>query len=679
MNGEIFVNDVRVEVGLNRIHADGGMIQLEPKIMQVLVCLARSPGQVVSKDALINAVWPETSASDDVLARAISELRKAFGDNSQSQQVIETIRKGGYRLLGSVTTVDARAQRAWLSRGAIVALVVITLMSAFLLNRPNTELPGAPKTLPLTSLKGVERDPAISPNGALVAFSWNGPDQDNWDIYVKLRGEETPQRLTQSSFEDGSPAWSPGGDRIAFRRRTDTGCEIIVVPAIGGAERLLATCTENNFADLTWSSDGRQLAHNDAVGGGSHAIVLIDAASGEKVPITEPPTGIWGDYDPSFSPDGSQLAFARALSEGIQDIYVTTLNSDVARRVTFDNRNIYGLTWTPDGKAIVFGSNREGDYDIWRVASEGGTPKSVLAGPGSLVNPVLDRSGSTLIYEHRSYDTDLWRYQLTPAAGDENPSVAASSTRWELYPSLSSSGRRIAYASDRSGSYEIWVSDIDGASARRLTDFGGPLASGPSWAPDDTRLAFDARPDGNADIYLIDPAGGKPLRLTEDAADDVAPSWSVDGHWVLFASNRSGRWQVWHSRPDGSEVEQVTHDGGFRALETSRGLFYTRFGEAGLWSLKPAGEQKQFDFPAPVDWGNWQAGDAGIYRIDRAGGGSSIVLHPWEGESRELFTTAKMIPVADAAFVVSRDGQTIVYGQIEQRWVDLVSVSPPPL
>ena len=118
MNGAFLINDVRVETRLNRIHASGGVVQVEPKIMQVLVCLARSPGEVVSKDALIEAVWPRTSATDDVLARAISELRKAFGDDSKSPRVIETIRKGGYRLLAPVSPIDAEVRK---SRKALVA------------------------------------------------------------------------------------------------------------------------------------------------------------------------------------------------------------------------------------------------------------------------------------------------------------------------------------------------------------------------------------------------------------------------------------------------------------------------------------------------------------------------------------------------------------------------------
>jgi Tol biopolymer transport system component/DNA-binding winged helix-turn-helix (wHTH) protein len=679
VNGAFFVAGIRVEARLNRIHTSDGVIQVEPKIMQVLECLVRSPGEVISKDALINEVWPDTSATDDVLARAISELRKAFDDDPKSPRVIETIRKGGYRLLAPVSKEEPGKPRITPARTGIVLLLAVAAVLAWMGFNRSPPAPATSKILPLTSYKGIEQDPAISPNGTLVAFAWNGPDQDNWDIYVKLRGEETPQRLTQSPAVDGSPAWSPDGDRIAFRRRSEEACELMVVPAIGGHERPLADCRDNQFADLVWSPDGRWLAHNDALGAGLHGIVLVDANSGESRVLTSPPAGIWGDFDPAFSPDGSSLAFARAWSEGIQDILIMHLDRPGEKQVTFDQRNIYGLTWTPDGQSIIYGSNRHGDYDLWRVPTEGGEPEAFLSGIGNLVNPVIDRIGTNLVYEHRQYDTDIWRYQLAPGPGSENPDVIASSTRWELYPALSATGQRLAYASDRSGSYEIWVSDVDGASPTRLTEFGGPLTSAPSWAPDDSLLAFDGRPDGHADIFLIDPVGGKPQRLTNDPGDDLAPSWSLDGQWVLFASNRTGSWQVWRSNRDASRIEQLTREGGFRALDTPHGVYYTRFGEAGLWSMDAEGENRRFEFPDPVDWGNWYAGNAGIYQIERSTGRSIIILHPWDDEPRKLFETSGMVPPSDAALGVSRDGQTLVYGQIQQRWVDLVLVTAPQL
>jgi len=95
----------RVAPSLNRLEADDTTVHLEPKVMQVLVRLAQQPGQVVSRDQLLAAVWADTFVTDDVLKRSISELRKALGDDARQPVYIETISKGGYRLIAPVVTV----------------------------------------------------------------------------------------------------------------------------------------------------------------------------------------------------------------------------------------------------------------------------------------------------------------------------------------------------------------------------------------------------------------------------------------------------------------------------------------------------------------------------------------------------------------------------------------------
>ncbi|HEU5450544.1 MAG TPA: winged helix-turn-helix domain-containing protein, partial [Terriglobales bacterium] len=101
LQGDFKIGEWRVSPALNTISGDGQSTRVEPKAMQVLVCLARHEG-VVSKDQLIAEVWPDTFVSDDVLPGAVSALRKAFQDNARQPRVIETIHKSGYRLLPEV-------------------------------------------------------------------------------------------------------------------------------------------------------------------------------------------------------------------------------------------------------------------------------------------------------------------------------------------------------------------------------------------------------------------------------------------------------------------------------------------------------------------------------------------------------------------------------------------------
>jgi DNA-binding winged helix-turn-helix (wHTH) protein len=101
------ISDWRVEPQLNTLTGPDKTAHLEPKVMQVLLCLAEQAGQVIPKERLIQRVWPDTFVSDDVLTRSISELRRAFGDDPKEPRFIQTIPRGGYRLIARVFSTDA--------------------------------------------------------------------------------------------------------------------------------------------------------------------------------------------------------------------------------------------------------------------------------------------------------------------------------------------------------------------------------------------------------------------------------------------------------------------------------------------------------------------------------------------------------------------------------------------
>lgn len=104
---EFRVGEFLVRPRLNRVVAgDGRVVQVQPKIMDVLVLLAGRPGEVVTREELFETVWAGTHVSEHVLARAISELRKIFGDRPRSSRFIETIPKTGYRLVAEVSRAD---------------------------------------------------------------------------------------------------------------------------------------------------------------------------------------------------------------------------------------------------------------------------------------------------------------------------------------------------------------------------------------------------------------------------------------------------------------------------------------------------------------------------------------------------------------------------------------------
>ena len=130
--------------------------------------------------------------------------------------------------------------------GLIIAAGALGLL--LLINGRTDRERSTPHTpTPLTAYPGIQAQPSLSPDGSQVAFSWNGPNEDNFDIYVKLVGPGEPVRLTSAAERDVAPSWSLDGRQIAFLRYTSRQhASVIVIPALGGG-------VEKKIADVELS------------------------------------------------------------------------------------------------------------------------------------------------------------------------------------------------------------------------------------------------------------------------------------------------------------------------------------------------------------------------------------------------------------------------------------------
>ena len=129
MTGHAFCvgEEYQVEPSLNSVTGPAGTIRVEPKAMQVLVCLAEHAGEVVAKEQLIRTVWSDTFVSDDVLTRCISDLRRVLGDDARDPRVIQTIPKSGYRLIAGLSSnAEQDLSRGQTLQGSVPAVAQAT-------------------------------------------------------------------------------------------------------------------------------------------------------------------------------------------------------------------------------------------------------------------------------------------------------------------------------------------------------------------------------------------------------------------------------------------------------------------------------------------------------------------------------------------------------------------------
>src|SRR5581483_2155890 len=229
---------------------------------------------------------------------------------------------------------------------------------------------------------------------------------------------------------------------------------------------------------------------------------------------------------------------------------------------------------------------------------------------------------------------------------------------------------------------EIWLCDAEGRNPTQVTSFRGPLTGAPRWSPDGRQVAFDSRPQGNSDVFVVRVASGAVRRITRDAADDVVPSWSLDGNWIYFSSNRSGSWQIWKIRAGSGETAdkavQVTQHGGFAAIESSDGktLYYAKGPDvSGLWQIPVAGGPE-----APVlselksgYWGYWAPVNASIYFIDTQEHNAAVYAYTPATQQRvKVATLPKAPPFGDSGLSVSPDRRWLIYSQVDHAGSDIM-------
>ncbi len=636
----------------------------------------------------------------DVRCQTAGELR---ADLRRLKRDTDSGRSGGGRVTATVVQLgpQQRLSRKLLGSAALLVLMIISVGTVWLaLFRPGSGPSGAPPEseassrppapplliVPFTSYPGDEFDPAFSPDGNQIAFVWNGERGDDCALYTKLIDGGTPLRLTAAKAGSiSSPAWSPDGRRIAFGRLHEGEAGIFIVSAHGGPKRQLLSdpALLSNLGvrpSLDWSADGKFLAFPYG-----NAITLLALDTLKRQQLTTPPPQSNGDGNPVFSPDGKTLAFIRTGSFMVQDIYLVPVAGGEPTRLTYANLRIEGLAWTPDGREIVFSSSRAGR--LLRISASGGGRPEQLAGVGeNAVYPSIARHGQRLAFTQRFQDTNIWRIEV--AGPDVPPGLPTrtrliSSTREENAPQFSPDGKRITFQSNRSGSWEIWICDSDGANPVQLTSFRGPETGTPRWSPDGRQIAFDSRAPGYGAIYVINTEGGLPRQLTWGPSDDRVPSWSRDPRWIYFSSNRGRDRQIWKVPAGGGELVQVTEKGGYAAFESPDGKFvyFLHRGKEGqeMWRVPVEGGKETLVDKRiqPASWADWTVLDNGIYFLTPKGTSGSRPeqsISFFSFETREVTQIAVLDKELSWGFSVSPDRRYILYVQIDQSGRDIMLV-----
>jgi Tol biopolymer transport system component/DNA-binding winged helix-turn-helix (wHTH) protein len=669
------------------LRKNGSKVSLQGQPFQVCAILLEHSGELVTREELRQKVWPQDTFVDfdHALNTAITKIRAALGDEADNPRFVETLPRRGYRFIAPVQKAISQpsspevpkergprlgGNRRWLAASAILLILLGGIgISRFSRRHAEESLPPL-EVVPMAAMPGFEHDPAFSPDGNQVAFALGS--EDGCGIYTTMVGGEKTLRLTKGN--DYSPTWSPDGRRVAFYRDADHGTAIYAVSALGGTEqRLHAGLSSAWTTGLDWSPDGQVLAFADSHGETNHTWISLLSLTDSSTRQLTSPSGPEIDNLPAFSPDGSTVAFVRGSIVGVvSDLYVVPTAGGTAKRLTFDNTWILGPpTWTPDGRDIVFSSDRGGGLgSLWRVSSTGG-PLRPVAGVGVIAwSPSISPKGNELVYQRMFFKDNLFRLKLRDKTHPEGPPILVKSDKgFNWRPHFSPDGKMFTVESNGLGHSEIWACDSVGANCGQLTSLRG-TAGAARWSPDGRYIAFEYRPKDRSEVYLFEVGGGAPQLLpTLPGANNGGPSWSRDGKWIYFYSDKTGEpFQLWKVSVQGGPAVQITKNGAVFAVESEDGrfLYFVKFDAPGIWRMPVAGGEEKRVLPRAGghEWFNWAITRTGIYFRDYNESKNHApvgVLNFFDFATRKITMVTATDQPGGTGLAVSPDGRSILY------------------
>jgi Tol biopolymer transport system component/DNA-binding winged helix-turn-helix (wHTH) protein len=681
------------------LRKDGVKLKFGGQPFQVLAILLEHPGDVVTREELQKRLWPDTFVDvERNLNTAVNKIREVLGDSAESPRFIETLSRRGYRFIGeleeSVQSVGAavtlepdRAQlrrRMWLKIGSgviAISVVALAVLGAYRWKRQplRPQEQAAMTAFPFTALPGDEISAAFSPDGSRIAFAWNGDpatDGKGFELYVKAIGSETLLRVTQHPSEWLTAAWSPDGAQIALHRIAGADSGIYIVPALGGPERKLRSTRISADPMISWSPDGKWIALSDLMPGEDRAMVYL--LSTETLETTQIPNDskCFSQDHPAFSHSGEYLAYWCHRNQNEASLNSLQLASG-HHKVILPFQGAGGsLTWKAGDGEIIYslslGAESQELYEV-RVAN-GSVTRLGFAGSANM--PTVSSKGDRFAFTALTERDNIQRKDLlnpgSPAVG------LVPSTRSQMNARYSPDGKRLAFASDRSGVWGIWVSNVDGSG---LVQVSSPhVASGsPQWSPDGTKIAFDSRPVDGWEIYVADLTEGNPRKLVTSVSRVFRPHWSSDGKWIYFRSYEAGKTGVYRCPATGGDAIALSRDiDGFSPRESLDGttIYFASHGHNSVLKrvalqAESGTESEVEGLPRILDSELWTLSPRGIYFVPAAAPRS---LRYFDFATRQVQSVFEAEKDFRGGLSVSPDGHWILYPQVTDTNSDIMLV-----
>ena len=645
-------DEFRLDAARRQLLREGEVVPLYSKAFDLLLLLVRNPGRDLSKDEILETIWPGQILEESNLTVNISAVRRALGEKASHPRYLVTIPGHGYRFVAKVREADDRVGGVVIAtqtiseitieqeedsegdgrslspptpikrlgaspsrsfsrtktgtRVLISACAVVVLISSvvyFWLRSRSKEsaFPFQQISIKRLTNKGTISTGALSADGKL--FVYTIPEGDSESLWLGHVDGGEPIQIQAAANVHYLRLWfTPNGNSVYYSMTEGPNLALYRVPVFGGAaEKVLERVSaisfgpqNNQFAFLRYDPQRKQ-----------SIVVAADASGANEREIAALPRDLSSSWHgAAWSPDGLSIAVVGTIKQDLEQLFIVSLATASTKLMTTQTwRRVDAISWLPNGSGIVCVvlENKSLHTQLEYVSSTSGETRPVLTDLNDWGYGTSIATGNSLLGLQGINQSNIW---VAPAANlRESKQITFDSPgRNDGWNGLTwTPDGRIVYAADDGDGTTLWVTNADGSKSRQLIP-SGAISSYPSVAAEGHAVVFHSNRSGHFAVWRSD-FNGK--NMTQVTGEQIAaqPYISPDGKWIVYSSNFDSLGELWRVPAGGGEPfrltdkaagwAQISPDSKFVACE----LVVNGKSLLGILSLEDGRLLKSFDLP----------------------------------------------------------------------------------
>jgi len=664
-------DEFRLDVAKRQLLREGEVVPLYSKAFDLLLLLVENCGRDLSKDQILERIWPGQVLEESNLTVNISAVRRALSDKASSPRYLVTIPGRGYRFVANVREIDTAPDQVVIETETIsqVTLEEDDDRDAIATREQRQLSPGPPRSFlhrPFV-ITGLAVAIVVIVGAAIYgAYTMRSARTANHFRQIKLRQLPTDGQTIAAAI-------SPDGRLYAYTN-LQKGLMSLRLGSFDGQPSIeLRPPGPVSYHHLEFAPDGRSIYY--VMSSDEHdALYRMPALGGIPVKLREDVPWFF-----SIAPDNTRVAFLRFLDGGRStSVFISNVDGTNERTLLTvprkRNMTSYCLAWSPDGATIALGASREDDPTVaflFLLSIDKGELKQLSTLPWKSIGRIAwlrDGSGILTIAAQAGPEeaSQIW---LVSCPGGEVRRVVNDQNTYDFDLSVAADSN-IALTTTHQQMNNVWVAPAKDLLKSRQITFGSLNRAdgllGVDWTPNN-RIVYTAENVQGNTIWIMDADGSNPKELTPPGASDIIPSVTADGRFLVFSSNRSGHREIWRANLDGSEAKQLTHCGRNAQPAVSpdgKWIVYRSDCETTgeLWRMTIDGGEAQRLTDASVSW-PWISPDSKLIACEYATGNNQSQLAVLSIDDGHLTKLFEIPPQANFRYAIrwTANGKSITY------------------